>query len=325
MGGALSRAFRTIGQETDFLDYSSLLAEFLSVRTANDPDGQFQFNLKLRTILLEKVIAFKPQWIVGLAQSPLSGRELLARLRSAGIRTCYWFVEDYRLFTYWKTLAPHVDIFFTIQREPFWRELEQSGCSRYAYLPCAFDHMADAPRPTGEPPIPASFVGAPYPNRVHYFHGLHPGTFQIFGEGWDRHDNPCVIAGGRRIAEREAWTIYRRTLVNVNLHSSPDRNGFGTGDFVNPRTFELAGLGAFQLADMRKLLTLHFDPATEVPALTNWEDLEEAIGYFLAHEDERKAFSEKARERVLREHTYVHRAKTILEAIGGLAEGGLTG
>jgi len=122
------------------------------------------------------------------------------------------------------------------------------------------------------------------------------------------------MIGDRRISEKEAREIYQRALINLNLHSNSELC-WPSGDFVNPRTFELAGLGAFQLTDMRRLLTLHFDPAEEVVGLNSWEDMLKAIDYFLDHEEERDAFAKRSQERVMKEHTYRHRAEEILSML----------
>lgn len=310
---AIYRALTDIGQEADLLDFSGLQQEFLEVRA--DTDRSYQFHLKIRIILLEKVTTFRPDVIFGVAQSPLHDTEMLTEFKKAGIGLCFWFMEDYRIFGYWKNIAPYFDYFFTIQKDSFCKELEDCGCKNYHYLPMAFDTHADYPDASGGLAIPVSFVGAPYPNRVHFFSNfLHHG-FQVYGEDWDKYPVCPVVTGDRRITEYEAYDIYRRSLININLHSSPVPDDFGRGDFVNPRTFELAGLGAFQLMDMRRLLTLHFDPGEEVVALSSWADMKSATEYFLKHGDERKAFAEKGRKRVLMEHTYRHRAKEILEVI----------
>jgi len=147
-----------------------------------------------------------------------------------------------------------------------------------------------------------------------FFGKLRSRDFQIFGEEWYKYPNPAVTIGDRRIPEKEAREIYQRTLINLNLHSHSEPC-WPSGDFVNPRTFELAGLGAFQLTEMRKLLTQHFDPANEVVALSNREDMERAIDYFLEHEAEREAFARRAQRRVLKEHTYKHRTEEILSLL----------
>lgn len=315
IGRSLTRALREAGTAAELLDFSDYGSEFLLVRNEPDPDKTMQFYLKIRIALLERIASFRPDAVLGIAQSPLNDPEMLETIRRSGIRLCYWFTEDYRIFDYWKTIAPWFDPFFIIQKEPFVQELEKIGCRTSRYLPMAFDQSCSAGHTDGEPEIPVSFVGAPYPNRVHYFRSWRRAGFEIYGEDWDSHLCGAVVIGNRRITEEEAQRIYRRTLVNINLHSSAFATGFGDGDFVNPRTFELAGLGLFQITDMRKLLPLHFDPADEIVALPQWEDLEYATDYFLKRPHERRRFAEKARTRVLREHTYRCRAEEILATI----------
>jgi spore maturation protein CgeB len=316
MGNSICNAFVALGQQAHMLDFSSLQIQFRAAKTSGDAKRLQTFATGVWNRLVKEVIQFRPDIILGMAQSPLNNVDVLSRFRRTGIQLCYWFVEDYRLFTYWKTLAPCFDHFFTIQKEPFFGKLKTIGCPDATYLPAAFDDLAPpAKEDTRLPPIPVSFVGAPYPNRVHWFQRLAGSPFQIFGEGWDKTKNPSVVIGGRRVTPEECRDIYRRSLINLNLHSAISREGFAQGDFVNPRTFEIAGLGQFQLADMRQLLPLHFDPVNEVPAFHNWHDLQEAIQYFLTHKSERKAIAENARRRVLASHTYKHRAQEMLSLI----------
>ena len=315
IGRAIYKAFDEIGIHADIIDYSETQKEFIEILNAKDQERSYRFHLKNRITLLGKIADFKPDVIFGIAQSPLNDTKMLSQLKHSGIRLCYWFTEDYRLFEYWKNIAPCFDHFFTIQKEPFWQELKQIGCTNYRYLPMAFDTHLECPEKNTETTIPVSFLGAPYPNRVNFFSQFrHPG-FQIYGEGWDRHPIPSVVTGNRRVTECEGRLIYHRSFININLHSSAFRGKFGGGDFVNPRTFELAGMGAFQLTDMRKLLTLHFDPAEEIIALSGWEDMKRAVEYFLDHEEEREEIAGKARARVLREHTYQHRAREIVDLL----------
>ncbi len=321
IGEALAAAMPDAGAQALHLDYSGFADGFARVRASSDPQDAGRFYLALKTRLLETVLAFRPEAILGIAQSPLQDPQILAQLRRAGIVMAYWFTEDYRLFPYWKTLAPHFDIFFAIQREPFRRELEAAGCRNFCYLPAAFDRRL-LPRSPGDPtPLPFSFVGAPYPNRVHYLSLLDKDAIRIYGEEWDRCNHPGTIVGNRRITDREAQAVYRESAVNLNLHSSMAAKDFGAGDFVNPRTFELAGLGCFQITDMRSLLPLHFHPADEVVGVRSWPDMMEAVAYYRSAAAEREAVAARARRRVLAEHTYQHRAFQILEAIAAARAG----
>jgi spore maturation protein CgeB len=315
MGRSICDGFLRQGQPAAWLDFSGLQPEYARLRGTRDPEGIRGFVLGLRKRLIDEVMRFQPEMIFGMAQSPLNNVEVLGALRRAGIRLCYWLVEDFTVFGYWRDIAPHFDHFFVIQQEPFLSQLKALGCRHPHYLPTGFDDGLKTL--AAGTPIPLSFVGAPYPNRVRFLQELAGPRLQIFGEGWAQHSNASVAEGARRVSEEECRQIYARTMVNLNLHSSVRAEGFGEGDFVNPRTFEIAGLGQFQLVDNRRLLPLHFDPRTEVPAYGSWGAYKHALEYFLKHEAERKEIAANAQRRVLREHTYAHRAAEILSVIRG--------
>lgn len=311
LGKTLVRAFAANNQEVDLLDYSDSQDEFNNIRRINDNEKSTQFFISLKIRLLEKVLAFRPEVIFGLAQSPLNDSEILTGLKNSGIVLCYWFTEDFQTFDYWKSIAPCFDYFFTIQQQPFWQELQKMGLNNFHYLPMAFDDNKSLSNNL-MPDISVSFVGAPYPNRVHFLSQIYSGI-KIYGEEWSKYPSEAVIIGDRRISEEETHQIYLRTQVNINLHSSTNPDDFADGDFVNPRTFEIAGLGAFQLVDRRILLSLHFDLNYEIVALSNLNDMNKAVKYFLTHEKERLLFAQKAQKRVLDEHTYRHRAASIIK------------
>ncbi len=315
IGRAVYSAFLEINQETEFLDFSDYLPEFDQVKASRSKEQLLLFLEKCQTRLMQKVATFTPDAILAISQSPLVDSQVLIKLRQAGIRLCYWFVEDYRIFDYWKGFARFYDHFFTIQKDPFWDCLKEIGYSRFHYLPTGFDTNLECPADIAEPKINISFMGAPYVNRINYFSRLTRSDFQIYGQDWDVVDLPSIVIGDRLITEGEARLIYRRSRININLHSSQEPHGFGQSNFVNPRTFELAGARCFQLTDMTSLLHLHFDPVTEISAFTRWEDLEKSIGYYLEHDEERTEIAKKARARVLKEHTYRHRAAEILSIL----------
>jgi spore maturation protein CgeB len=84
---------------------------------------------------------------------------------------------------------------------------------------------------------------------------------------------------------------------------------------VNPRTFELAACGAFQLVDHRALLPDLFT-GDEVASFKTFDHLPDLIRRWLRDSDARAAAAAAARRRVLDEHTYVHRMKELLAHLG---------
>jgi spore maturation protein CgeB len=100
------------------------------------------------------------------------------------------------------------------------------------------------------------------------------------------------------------------------LHSSPFHEGVNPdGDYLNPRTFELASAGAFQLVDERSLLSELFEPDREIITFKNEKELRDKITYYLNHPDDRKVIAERARQRILAEHTYEKRMSDMLNYI----------
>jgi spore maturation protein CgeB len=314
IGSSLAHAFTGLGQECRFLDFSEYDQEFRRVDSVRKDADMHGFVIRLQTRLLEEVILFNPSLIIGLAQSPLNNLEVLDSFRKSGIKLNYWFLEDYRVFQYWSKIAPKFDHFFTIQKSPILQELKNLGCDNGYYLPAAFDESLVL-NETGHQNINCeaqiSFVGAPYRNRIELFNSLKIPGLEIYGEGWDGL-NTLVKIGSRRITPSERRHIYANSKINLNLHSSSRAEGAWNGDFVNPRTFEIAGLGGFQLTDARDLLSLHFDLKNEIPVFESPSSMMDAIKYYLSHESERHEMAANARARVLKEHTYRHRAMEIL-------------
>lgn len=266
-----------------------------------------------------KVEAFAPDLVLALAQAPLS-RVTLGRLRRQGVPTAMWFVEDFRLFTYWRAFAPHYDLFAVIQTEPFLQELADIGVKNALYLPLAalpsFHRPLDlSPAEREEFGSPLSFVGAGYPNRRRAFRQFVERGLKIWGTEWEDEPAlaPIVQRKGTRISPEDCVRIFNASDINFNLHSSVlPENLVSRGDFVNPRTFELAACGAFQLVDERRLLPDLFDES-ELAVFRSMEEMEEKIAYYRTRPDERRAMAGRARARALADHTYARRMRSLLD------------
>ncbi|WP_069860139.1 CgeB family protein [Desulfoplanes formicivorans] len=273
------------------------------------------------TAVLAKVETFEPDLVLALAQAPLS-RQALKRLRRDRVPTVMWFVEDYSVFTYWRGFAPLYDYFAIIQKQPFEQELEKIGVTKHLYLPLAAqpDFHQPVPLTPAEQRIygsDISFLGAGYPNRRLAFRELLGYDFKIWGNEWDGESalQGVVQRDGARISPQECVKIFNATKINLNLHSSIKKDTLvGDGDFVNPRTFELACCGGFQLVDRRSLLPELF-AEDEMATFGSMEELFRKIDHFLAHPQERERFAKRARDRVLRDHTYAVRMQTLIDYI----------
>ncbi|MFO7817245.1 MAG: CgeB family protein [Thermodesulfobacteriota bacterium] len=268
--------------------------------------------------VLAKVDMMRPDLVLALAQAPLS-RQTLSKLRQKNVPTAMWFVEDFRIFQYWRSFAPYYDFFAVIQKEPFFSELKKSGVANFMYLPLAAD--PDFHRPLDLDSVSErkfgsdlSFLGAGYPNRRKAFKSLLNYDLKIWGTEWDGAPElkSLIQLDGCRVSPEEAVKIFNAARINLNLHSSINRDKeVVRGDFVNPRTFELASCGAFQLVDERELLPDLFSK-DELVTFSGMDDLLEKIDYFLHSPDERQEISARSRQRVLSDHTYEQRMRDLL-------------
>ena len=260
--------------------------------------------------------------LICMAQAPVSAK-FLTELRKKGVITVLWFVEDYLRFTYWRDMAKYFDFVFTIQKGDCIEQIRRAGAGEVHYLPTAFDPFVHAPLKLSDTErtqwgSPLSFVGAGYHNRQQMFASLAHHPFKIWGSEWPtcKPFDQMVQQGARRISAEEYVKIFNATEINLNLHSSTERDGVEpNGDFINPRTFELAGCGAFQLVDERTLLPEAFEIGREIITFNSFSDLTEKIQYYLEHPQERVEIAQRARARVLRDHTYDKRIEQMLSVI----------
>jgi len=329
-GGSLTiarycaRALKRLGHDVEFMDNSRFENVLMYSRNFKGNTQRYQrLNVLLSEYISEALLArvdtIHPDIVFVIAQAPITPR-YLEELREEGVTTVFWFVEDFRVMQYWKEIARYYDFFFTIQRGKFFEELENMGVKHYKYLPlCA---SPDVHRPLNLSleeqeyyGSDISFVGAGYYNRRHFFKGLIDMDLKIWGSEWDMNSalSPYIQRNAQRIETEEVVKIYNATKININLHSSPyhrDINPYG--DFVNPRTFEIACCGAFQLVDRREEIPHLFEVGKEIICFENIDDLREKAHYYLKNRDKRIEIAVRARQRVLNEHTYDKRMEEML-------------
>lgn len=141
IGNYIHKAFLNCGYQADIMDFSRFYDsyKYLSEFTQNEDHinslRQMLLNL-MSEALLSAVMNDPPDMVLFMAQSPATERVIL-KLRNMGIITAYWFVEDFRTLTYWSGIAKHVDYFFTIQKDEFFKELEHMGLHNFYYMPLA--------------------------------------------------------------------------------------------------------------------------------------------------------------------------------------------
>ncbi|MCC6850396.1 MAG: glycosyltransferase [Deltaproteobacteria bacterium] len=337
IAGYAARALGALGHDTHLLDLAPFHDAFLGLerfgaRRAQRRVLEAGFCDVMAAGVAAAVDALEPDLVLALAQAPLNAAALDA-IGRRGVLRALWFVEDYRVMTSWRELAPHYDHVFTIQTDGCLEAMAEVTDARLAYLPCGFDPRVHRPlaldaAERAELGSDVSFVGAGYRNRRLAFRRFLDLDFRIWGSDWGGASDLARVVqrSGARVVTEDAVRIFNASTINLNLHSSTYHEGVDPrGDFVNPRTFELAGAGAFQLVDRRALLPPLFAAGRELAVVDSVAELREAAGYYLAHEDERLALAGRARQRALAEHTYARRMEDLLAAVIGPAQERLLG
>jgi spore maturation protein CgeB len=273
--------------------------------------------------LVQKVIESGARWVMGVAGMGLHPNALWA-LRRIGVKIAMWFTEapydsvDNRELH----LAQFCDLAFVNERtsvDQFQGVLDRAGNGgRALYLRHAFDpdvHKAGEADP--EHACDVLLVGTGFVERQALLEAIDwTGIDLRLGGLW------AGIGGGFQAAHRLAPCVRYPCLNNrdvVKLYHSakivinPHRFAAGA-ESSNPRTWEVAACGAFQIADCRAEITEVLGDAvpTYSPGVP-WQ-LAAMIRRYLADPAERRRLADRARERVQGE-TFAARAREIVDAI----------
>jgi spore maturation protein CgeB len=320
-------ALESLGHRVSWLDQSLYQASYETFASYRNPRHRLTMQSRFADLLSLGVVTHlaedPPDLILALAQAPLN-LAVLQHLRKKKFLTAMWFVENYRHLTYWQQLAGGYDYWFVIQKTSCFEALKRAGARQVSYLPMAADPTLHRPlrlaaAEQDEYGADVSFVGSGYANR----RALLPRwlskdwSFKLWGNEWEGADTLTSVLqrGGARIDTETCIKVFNATSVNLNLHSCAGDGLDPEADFVNPRTFELAACGAFQLVDERALLPDLFD-TSELVRFTSVAEVPSLIRTWLDDMSGRRAFGEAGRRRVLAQHTYEHRMRELLATIG---------
>ena len=138
--------------------------------------------------------------------------------------------------------------------------------------------------------------------------------FLLGGNGWDAHLLPANVTylGHVYTRDHNAFNASPRAVLNINRESMA-RYGFSPPT----RVFEAAGVGACLITDAWEGIEQFLTPGEEVLVARGGE---EVARHLRALTDERaRDIGERARARILAQHTYAHRAADVERALGAMA------
>jgi spore maturation protein CgeB len=229
-----------------------------------------------------------------------------------------------------RTLVPQYDLVLTYGGgDPVVRAYESLGARRCVPVYNALDPathfgVAADPRFTGD----LAFLGNRLPDREarveEFFLGaaaaLPHRTFVLGGSGWGDKKMPANVryVGHVYTRDHNTFNCTPTAVLNVNRESMA-RYGFSPPT----RVFEAAGAGACLLTDEWEGIDLFLEPEREIIVASNGGEVAEQLGRLTPEIAEK--IGSAARDRILAEHTYDHRAEQV-EAVLGVsrpASGGM--
>jgi spore maturation protein CgeB len=219
------------------------------------------------------------------------------------------------------------DAVFTNERAsvPLYRQYNPASF----YLPACYDsyrHRPDLPVPAEAPRHDVVFVGTAFTDRVATLSavdwtGIDFGLYGNWEQLGSRSKLRRHLRGGP-VPNDYAAALYRNAKIGLNLHrtrlSSPNVPlPPGMAQSLNPRAYELAACGVFQVSNERAEAYDVFGDS--FPTFINAAELEAHIRYGLRHPEECARLSDLQCASA-QGHTYDARAATLLNCLEGFPQ-----
>jgi spore maturation protein CgeB len=333
----LSDAFQELGHETQILDTLSLgrvlygpavARAFISVgpvRRTYEPFYDENVNRKVRAFFERE----KPDFVVCHNAGELNSEtiEYLTKTRRVPVGT---LVMDDPTTTFYLAnylaAIPYFSHLF-VSEKGFIPKLSLLSQQKIMWLPCGTSPQSYRPVKATEPEYDQFECNLGYASTA--YGARPPGIYRalvlrhvkdfglrIFGDpGWKLIARKvpeiadCLHTTGALNSE-QMCALFARAKIFMSIGHPQMITG------VTQRIFDAAAAGAFQIAEA-KAEVLELFPDQSVETFSTIPELREKTGYYLAHPEERQVRSDNARARVLAEHTWKHRAHTILETVFG--------
>lgn len=238
--------------------------------------------------------------------------------RRSGAKVAMWFPDSLGNFGRGFFMnAPYDALFF---KDPFIiHRLRDVLASPVYYLPECFNPARHVLKDSDADDVDRyrcdiTTAGNPHSYRVAFFKHLAAYDVRIWGAPaplWMPSGPVSRMFRGRPVFnEDKARAFTGAKIVINNLHYSEIWG-------VNARTFEAAGVGAFQLVDWRPGLSQLFEDGKELVSFRGMADLRRKIDYWLPRDAERREIADAGKRRAYRDHTYEKRLKLLLDTLVG--------
>jgi spore maturation protein CgeB len=325
---SVAAAFRSLGWMVSILDYQDAALEKTS---SSNPYRKRKYRARFEEIDRSLVAAIE-------TEEPdifftLSGNVILpSRLRwlkKRGLKLVLYLLDSIHTLPTTRSGLKLYDLVYAYEPTdiPFITGIN----SRAFFLPPGYNPDFYRPLELKEKTYDIAFVGTPYGGRLEILNNLLKGALRLdlgvalVGKYWHRGPRHRIFKLRypfiyRFILKNGAMNppavnlLYNQSRIVLNHHFITD----GTG--VNPRLFDIAGSGSFQLVDKREKLEMMFTPQAEVETYSSVDELVEKARYYLDRPRAAEEIARAALKRARKEHTYLHRVRRILADLDNLRD-----
>ena len=183
------------------------------------------------------------------------------------------------------------------------------------YLPLAADPSIYKPmRSRDQYRANVVFAGTATPRRERLLSELVEFGLAVWGPGW-RRTSLRDYCRGEQLDTENFVRAYAGASVAVNIHRSAEAEPAVLERGVNQRLFELAAIGVPQVVDFRGDLDRLFADRREVLVYRSVEEMRSLVEATLQDPAAAEAVARAGRERLLHEHTYMHRLRRLLDVV----------
>lgn len=214
-------------------------------------------------------------------------------------------------------LIPRFDLYLSFSGGPTLRLLErQYGARRAVHLPCSVDPELYRPDGRVEPRWDLGYMGTYSDDRqpplerllLEPARALPERSFVVAGPGYPPDvDWPANVERIDHLPPGEHRSFYNAQRFTLNVTRA---QMVRLGHSPSVRLFEAAACGTPLISDRWEGLDRYFEPGREILVT---DDAAEVEGLLTAlPEEERRSLGERARRRVLRDHTAAHRAASLV-------------
>lgn len=296
--------------------------DFLSIQSEHGVD-------KMNKLLIEKAIDFSPDLVFTVLFRDEIKIDTIKKI--TGLKktlTLNWFCDDHwRFDSFSKYYAPSFDWCTTTSRNAI-SKYKSIGYNNIIKTQWAANHYLYKKK---EIPFrfDTSFVGVPHSNRRAIMKFLKNNDIHVttFGTGWDvnlfhkllvklkmiNKDEFEDIVNRTRVSFEEMVNIFNESKININLSLS---SKIGFEDQIKGRNFEVPACGGFLLSNYADNLEDYFEIGKEIVCFKDKYDLVKKIKHYLHNDEERLEITKRGYDRIISNHTYVHRFVEIFNKLG---------